>query len=1225
MGRTRLAGAELFKRRVKKNGPKRGGRFALVTVLARIVHTPLENSTVRGRRRGRQSPNHTSCRTRATFGAWFRWPPHPNPLPRGGEGRVNRRDLTRRRSKCELFGLALALIAPVVGGLAGAAPSEGEAASVEFFEAKIRPIFAETCFKCHSQDSDKIRGGLLLDSREGLLKGGDTGPAVVPGDVEKSLLIKAVRYTNDDLQMPPKGKKLPADKIADLEKWVSLGAPYPKAPAVAVSAASATQVRERALAHWAFRPVAAPPAPRVRNRRWIQTPIDAFVLAKLEPLHLSPNPQADRRTLLRRATFDLTGLPPTPAEAANFLQDRSPEAFRKVIDRLLASRAYGEKWARHWLDIARYADTKGYVFEEERRYPFAYTYRDWVIQTLNDDLPYDQFLIQQIAADCLELGADKRPLAALGFLTLGRRFLNNTPDIIDDRIDVVTRGTMALTVTCARCHDHKFDPIPTRDYYSLYGIFASAHEPKDPPILGAESLPAEYPAYLKERQKRTNELQTFRQEKDHEFLAKARAQTGDYLLAVFDTQHERDKEKRDSLVRARKLDSGLVSRWEEKLKEPASTNDPVLGPWLALINLPEEQLQTNASRIAGTGAADGGGNPMILTRLGEARPDSRQKLAETYNQIFSNVVACLDKPADLAQAEPASGGATNGPAPAREETGEAELKRLVSASDTPWHLSPGEIERLFDIPTRQKLRALQRKIDELDATHPGTPPRGMTLQENSSPYQPRVFVRGNPNNPGPEVPRQFLEVLSPGNRRPFQDGSGRLELARAIASRDNPLTARVIVNRVWLHHFGKALVRTPSDFGFRSDPPSHPELLDYLASWFMDQGWSLKKLHRFIMLSSVYQQSSEENPRGAEIDPANQWLWKMNRRRLEFEEIRDALLAISGNLDRTAGGRPVEITAAPFSNRRTVYGFIERQNLPGLFRTFDFASPDTTSPQRFYTTVPQQALYLMNNQFLIEQARSLVQRPGFLSGEDAVARINYLYEAAYQRAPGRDELDLGLRFVREAEPRAKRAARLPVWQYGYGFYGNDCTVHDFHPLPSFLNESWQGGKDLPDPALGWVMLNAAGGHPGDARHAAIRRWRAPRDGMIAISGSLNHETDKGDGIAGRIVSSREGELGQWMVRNQKEKTNLDGLAVKEGDTIDFVVESQGSVDSDGFTWNPNIKMTHPDRPVDAWDDPGVEWNAKSDFSGSQEPIAPLNAWEKYAQVLLLSNELVFVD
>ncbi|MFL5242475.1 MAG: DUF1553 domain-containing protein [Gemmataceae bacterium] len=710
---------------------------------------------------------------------------------------------------------------------------------IEFFEAKVRPLLVDKCLSCHG--SQKQRGGLRLDSRTALLKGGDNGPIVTAGDPEKSPMIHAVRY-DGETKMPPKDK-LPAEAVTTLTSWVKMGLPYPEGAAVKPIKSDTKAIAEVRKNHWSFQPVKKASPPKVENSGWVKTPVDAFVLAKLEAKGLTPAKPADRRTLLRRVTFDLIGLPPTPEEVAAFEADSSSEAFAKVVDRLLASPRYGERWARHWLDVARYADTKGYVFEEERRYPFAYTYRDYVIRAFNEDLPYDQFLVQQLAADRLSQGDDKRALAAMGYLTLGRRFLNNTHDIIDDRIDVVTRGLLGLTVTCARCHDHKFDPIPTKDYYSLYGVFASSPEPKDLPELGTPEHTAAYEAFQTKLQKLEKEL-------------------ADY---------------------------------EEKHKE---------------------ELKAKNQKI------------------------------------------------------------------------------------------------------KRERQAIKNKIDHLKATDPAAPARAMVLEDAPTPKEPHVFLRGNPNSHGDAVPRQFLLVLSVDQRKPFHEGSGRLELARAIASKDNPLTARVFVNRVWLHHFGQGLVRTPSDFGLRGEPPTYPELLDYLATRFVEEGWSIKKLHRLIVLSNTYQQGSETTPAIREFDPENRLLSHMNRQRLDFEQMRDALLFVSGKLDLTVGGPSVDITSQPFATRRTVYGFIDRQNLPGVFRTFDFASPDTSNPQRFTTTVPQQALFLMNSAFIEQQAKNLLKREDIAALVDAPAMLKRLYQLAYGRQPDADEIALGQKFL-ETTPGEK--------------------------------------------------------------------------------------------------------------------------------------------------------------------------------------------------------------
>jgi mono/diheme cytochrome c family protein len=1117
-----------------------------------------------------------------------------------------------RRWRGTLISLALGF-APLLAVAANTADRTG----IEFFEKHVRPVLVDHCYNCHSPGAEKgVKGGLLLDTRDGLLKGGDNGPAIVAGDPEKSLLIKAIRYHDENLQMPPKGKKLSDQQIEDLVAWVKMGAPDPRTTEAVQGAKSKIQSRE----HWAFRPVKEPLSPTIKNRKLVQTPIDQFLLAKLETKGLSLSPRADKRTLIRRVNYDLTGLPPTPEETRAFEADKSPEAFAQLVDRLLASPRYGERWGRYWLDIARYADTKGYVFEEERRYPYSYTYRDWVIRAFNEDLPYDQFLIQQIAADLLPLGDDKRPLAALGFLTLGRRFLNNQTDIIDDRIDVVTRGTMGLTVACARCHDHKFDPVPQKDYYSLYGVFASSHEPNEKPLLGSSSMPKEYPEYLAERKKREEEMEKFRKDKEDEVLAKVRAQVGDYLLVVHDAT-KADEDKKEGLARERKLQPSLSHQYKRALKDWQEKPHPVFDVWFAFAALPETNFAARAKEVCAS--FTGGGDSTNRINLAVAAvfaaenpPASLKETAERFNRLFASV----DEEWRNSQ--------TNSPAPKAllNEDREA-LRQILYGPGTPiMALDGGDLQRFMDTPAQQKLRALKRKLDETDATHPGAPPRAMALLDNTTPTEPVVFKRGNANNPGDKVPRQFLEVVAGTNRKPFANGSGRLEMAESIASKDNPLTARVFVNRVWMYHFGVPLVRTPSDFGLRSDPPTHPELLDYLAARFMAGNWSIKKLHRLILLSAAYQQGSDDNAKGAKIDPANELCWRMNRRRLDFEAMRDTLLAASGKLDLVAGGRADDITTEPFTTRRTVYGFVERQNLPGLFRTFDFASPDTTSPQRFNTTVPQQALFLMNSPFVVQQAKRMLERPEVSSQPGDEAKIERLYQIAFQRNAEKDELKLAKQFLASQEAAATQPEE-PAWSYGYGKF-NETTrqVEQFTPLPHWTGYVWQGGTNLPDTKLGWVILNADGGHVGnDQNHAAIRRWRAPSDGVVTITAELNHPSDKGDGVRAHIVSSRTGSLGEWTAKNSKTPVKLDRVEVKRGDHLDFVVDCRQTVEFDSFHWSPIIKMGFGvGRPSGG--EPR-EWNAKGDFGGPKKTPekSQLTAWEKYAQVLLLANELMFVD
>jgi hypothetical protein len=1050
-----------------------------------------------------------------------------------------------------LAAIATLLLALSVEGQQQAAPPLS-AEQVEFFEKKIRPIFVERCYKCHSAAAGKAKGGLFLDSREGVLKGGDSGPAIVPGDPEKSILIRALRQT-DELQMPMK-EKLPDEQISDFVAWVKMGAPDPRLAAAAPAASRPAPSLTEARKFWAFHPPREATPPIVRAP-WCRTPIDNFILAKLEEKKMSPAPEADRRTLLRRITVDLTGLPPAPEEIEAFLKDEAPEAYERVVDRLLASPRYGERWGRHWLDVARYADTKEWVVDEERRLPYPYTYRDWVIKALNDDVPYDRFLTLQIAADRIVVGDNKSDLAALGFLTVGRSFLNRQPDIIDDRIDVVSRGLLGLTVTCARCHDHKYDPIPTKDYYSLYGIFASSAAPKEMPLLAAPKMSPEYAAYLKELGAREAEITKFKESRRVEISASFRTapQIAAYLLAA-----QESKGRPEDEAKAAGLSAAILKRWIAWLK----TNPAELAAWRAAATKPPGELWESLV-----------GAPASIAQAFAEPPASLREAAERYGKILT----------------------------------EDAFKTLITAAEFPSSIPIAEIDGFLTGDDRGKLKKLRRSVEELHH-HPGAPPRAMTIEEQATPHNPRVFLRGNPGSPGEEVPRQFLAILSPDERPAYKDG-GRLELAQAIASAENPLTARVFVNRVWAQHFGAGLVRTPSNFGVRGDAPTHPELLDWLARHFVADGWSMKRLHRMIVLSSVYRQSSGDHPEYRKSDPLNLLLWRQNRRRLDLEAMRDSILAVSGALDPSMGGRSVELSSVPYSTRRTVYGYVDRLNLANLYKTFDFAVPDMHSPQRFVTTIPQQALFLMNSPFVMEQAGRVAAQSDVLREDDPARRIQAIYRRVFGREGTARELALGLAYVRSAST-ATGAARAPIWQYGYG-----TGAADFHALPTYTGQGWQGGAKLPDPALGWCLLSAVGGHAGDdVAHGVIRRWTAPQAGVIAISGTLGHHSPAGDGVHGRIVSSRQGELASWQVARLDAETKIMGLVVESGETLDFIVDCRADNNSDSFTWAPTIRMGDE------------EWNAQTAFGGpAPKAPPPMGAWDKYAQVLLESNEFMFVD
>ncbi len=1093
---------------------------------------------------------------------------------------------------------------------------------VEFFESKIRPILVDHCYKCHSNESGKSKGGLLLDTRDALRKGGGGGAVIVAGDPEKSPLIEAVRYKNEDLQMPPadEGGKLSADQIAALEQWVKLGAPDPR-----VGGKAHPMDMAKARQHWAFQPVAKPAVPSVKNAKWVRTPVDAFVLAQLEAKGLAPAAPADARTLLRRVTYDLTGLPPTPAEMDAFLQDRDPDAFAKVVDRLLASPRYGERWGRFWLDVARYADTKGYLAGNvERRYAFSHTYRDYVIRAFNEDKPYDKFVVEQLAADQLPMGDDKSALAALGFVTLGRRFLNNQNDIIDDRIDVVTRGLMGLTVSCARCHDHKFDPIPTADYYSLHGVFFSSEEPTEKPLLGPLVTTPAYEDFLKKKADLEVKIKGREADEVKKFFAGVREKTGDYLLAVHDLAALPKTEKIDLFAGPRKLNVEVLKRWQPFLEERAKSNDPVLAPWFALAALPESDFAEKAAALVAewkkpeaerVNVSSGGEtltrsatmNATVLAAFikSEKPLTSLKDAAAIYNGIFAAHASAVEASADTTPEQGA-------------------IRDLLFADTAPPSLDYDEVARMLRRQVDTKTAPLKREIEALNWTEAGAPLRAMALVDKAAPANTKIFQRGNPANRGAEAPRQFLEILAGEKREPFKRGSGRLDLAEEIVNPKNPLTARVFVNRVWGWHFGEALVRTPSDFGVRTEPPVQRALLDWLAASFVERGWSVKQLHRTIVLSSVYRQSSDANPKAAAADPDNQLIHRFNRRRLELEALRDTLLAVSGTLDPRAGGIPDDLMKEPFARRRTVYGFIDRQNLPGMFRTFDYPNPDVSSAGRFATTVPQQALFMMNSGFAQEQARQLVQHPTVKAVQSPGDKIAALYRVVFQRAADRDEMNLALEFV--GRPESEAAARPGTsagWQYGQGRFDEAASrIHDFQVMAVRKDGRVSPVATFPDEKLGRLSLTATGGHPGkDPAIASIRRWNVPGRGKVKIEGTLGHANANGDGVRGRIVSSQSGRHGEWTVHNTKAETKLE-LEVHAGETIDFVVDGVATSNSDTYTWAPTIAFT-PD--TDASYLSARTWNAKTDFEKDAKPVAPLTRWEELAQVLLLSNELAFVD
>ena len=846
--------------------------------------------------------------------------------------------------------IVIAAALPVLSAQSAAQP----AANLNLFENKIRPLFAEHCFACHTEAR---MGGLQLDSREHFLKGGKSGSLAVPGNPDSSLIVKALRY-NSTPKMPPTGK-LAADQIAAVEAWVKAGAVWPEDGDTPLKSPPYRITAER-RAFWSFQPVKPAPPPAVRDARWSHSEIDRFLEAKLESQGLHAVASADRRTLIRRATYDLTGLPPTDDEVAAFERDRSANAFAKVVDRLLASPRYGERWGRLWLDVARYSDDE-LDSERDHPYPASFRYRDWVIQAVQNDMPYDLFVKAQIAGDLLP--DHEKYEAGLGFYAL-------SPEMQDDRVDATTRGFLGLTVACAQCHDHKYDPIPTRDFYSLLGIFRNTDLHEVP--LASKDAVDTYKSQEAKISKKEAEVKDFIDSQSGQLALILAAQTSRYLLA--------SGTKPDSPASAA-LDTETLARWTGYLAKPEKQHT-FLKDWYA--------------------AADHG------------------RRVQAAAEFQSNVLAVI---ADKKRVEDENH-VRLGLNPSRDDLSNAKLVSLDRNRFGLWEDMLGEngvllynnskdasIERFLAGVWKDHLTELRADLAALRKDLPPPYPALQTIADKAKPEAQHVWIRGNPDNPGDLAPPHFLAILSPGEPERFDASKERLELAEAIASPGNPLTARVIVNRVWAHHFGFGIVRTPSNFGSQGDRPSHPELLDYLAARFLREGWSLKKLHREMMLTAAYELADDNSARNYAEDPDNRLLWRYNRRRLDAESLRDSVLYVSGKLDLKEGGPAFRLDqAGKDALRRTVYACVSRRQLDPMLALFDFPNPNNTSEQRMQTTVPLQKLFFMNSPFVIEQSAALAARAAAHASTDE-ERITATYRFVLQRAPTPEERKLGLAFL----------------------------------------------------------------------------------------------------------------------------------------------------------------------------------------------------------------------
>ena len=1109
------------------------------------------------------------------------------------------------------------------------APAQSPAAGVEFFERKVRPLLAEQCYSCHSARANKLKGGLRLDTPEGLTRGGTGGPVIAPGNPDASRLILAVRQTDKDLSMPPKGRLTEA-QIADLEAWVKAGAVVGPDVAAAEAAATAENPFDLAEARkfWSFRPPKRHPAPDVRRQDWARSPVDRFILAKLEEKGVAPTSPADRRTLIRRAYYDLVGLPPTPEEVEAFVNDSPPDAFAKVVDRLLASPHYGERWGRHWLDLVRYTDSfdsRGMGGEAD--VPESWRYRDWVVKSFNEDLPYDQFVMRQIAGDLLASQGpgkfDPDGIVATGVFALGEWGIGDADkekmltDIVDDQIDVTGRAFLGMTLACARCHDHKYDPVSAADYYGLAGIFFSSHILPGPgpktagsPVARIQLLSPEEIEQRKLDRVRVTDLGTqVERLLDEQYAALAARVLPDldrYLLAAWEYRTvSTSPPPLDQFAAERKLHPYVLRRFIDFIGNPSpslfaeATADvrgvKGLAGWrnpggdtpsmlayngteparFLTITMPPRSVAVHPSPKAGVAVGwkspiagnvkitgrvmDADGNCgdgiawTIAHRKGRSSAElARGEIANGAMQMFmdaagaaaltsvavaqgdmielavlpkgdhgcdttvveleivstdgapttwnltSDVVSDVHEKGagnphsdahgnpdvwhfyDLAgqfQAGHAPDGSglarwlelvgdpksPNAPKPDRADLdalaqevrdaliildGQADWLRQqntaaysLAGPDVPfykvltdpkgsfWWTARG-VDANLPAGPREQVASMRAEREGLERKLAAPVPVAHGLQEGGTPNtdyagfkDARIFLRGDYNKPAATVPRRLPVVLAGEQQPPIAKGSGRLELARWVASPDNPLTARVMVNRIWQYHFGEGLVRTPNNFGKLGTPPTHPELLDWLALKFIESNWSIKAIHRELMLSATYQQSSHPDPATLAADPENLLWGRMTRRRLDAEALRDSLLAVAGMLDRTPGGKAV---ADPNTPRRTLYLMTVRSDRSNYRSLFDAADPGSVAEKRIESTVAPQALFLLNHPTVLAQVEALASRVLKQPSADDRGRVRSLYQFLFGRDPQAKEFDIGLKFL--ADTQSAGVTEQAAWE-----------------------------------------------------------------------------------------------------------------------------------------------------------------------------------------------------
>jgi Protein of unknown function (DUF1549)/Protein of unknown function (DUF1553)/Planctomycete cytochrome C len=878
---------------------------------------------------------------------------------------------------------------------------------LEYFEKNIRPVLVSSCQPCHNAKSKA--SGLDLSSAAGFFTGGAGGPIIAKDQPESSRLLVMVGY-EDSIKMPPTGKLKP-EQIEAFRNWVKMGAPWPGADHVSaiVPPAPKKEFTPDQKAFWAFQPVKDPVVPKVKDSSWVKSPVDAFILARLEEKGLKPAPPAEKTVLLRRATYDLTGLPPTQQEIDEFLADKSPKAFEKVVDRLLASPRYGERWGRHWLDVARYADSTGN--DEDHRYPYAWRYRDYVIAAFNDDLPYNQFVREQIAGDLIP-GPDgkfnSRGVVATGFLALGAKALAQVDkkkmlyDVWDEQVDVTSRAFLGLTMACARCHDHKFDPILTKDYYSMVGMFASTRsfEKTNQGVasllyrpLVPEDQYKQYQAYQAKIGIENLNAEIILDAAAEKAATKSAAQVADYMLAARSVYQGGAKSA--DVAKEKNLDAAILDKWVKYLAPPKEDGKQAkeVKAWLD-----EWNAATDATSTAVANA--------YQERFQSSLADHYKMVAKTHSETRKKLDAGEPVKENLKFKE------------------EDKFFNTVYSPKGPMGIAPKDREKLCADEDKKQVAEFHARAEQLKKDGPPEPDMADAVSEDK-PVQQKVLLRGDFNNPGEDAPLSVPAILVKAAPAPAEfHGSGRLEMANWITDPKNPLPSRVMVNRVWMWHLGEGIVASPDNFGKMGGRPTNPELLDYLASRFVSGGWSVKKMQRLIMLSSAYQMSSDTDEKTLAADPENNLISRFNRQRLDVEEIRDGMLAIDGTLDSTMGGTLQSGFGTDGENssgrlslnpetvkRRTVYLPLRRSNLPTLLNLYDFGDATTVTGKRALTNVAPQALFMMNSEFVTERAKNVVKTlmddPKYSNRQ----RVEEMYIKALNRKPAPEEIDSAFTYM----------------------------------------------------------------------------------------------------------------------------------------------------------------------------------------------------------------------